>query len=91
VCARARVCIYNGVYTHMHMHIHTDALTLAHTHTLEHTIQYPLWYPRYDGVADMSCFNTTLPFAGWTSVSIKQYSGDADLCGLSQVDLDFQE
>ncbi len=50
--------------------------------------KYSLWYPRYDGVNSFEFF---APFAGWTTLSIKQTAGDAPWCGISQVDSDFIE
>ena len=49
---------------------------------------YPLWYPRWDGENSMDFFE---PFAGWEKVTVKQTAGDAPLCGVSQVDLDYRE
>eukprot|EP00055_Hartaetosiga_balthica_P011607 m.53345 g.53345 ORF g.53345 m.53345 type:complete len:169 (-) comp7663_c0_seq2:169-675(-) len=39
---------------------------------------FPLWYAHYDGVESFSDF---APFAGWSHPSIKQYRGDATVCG----------
>ena len=39
---------------------------------------YPLWYAHYDGSTDFSDFS---PFGGWSQPAIKQYQGDASLCG----------
>lgn len=40
-------------------------------------------YPDYDGVPN---FNSFSPFAGWTSPAMKQFQGDASVCG-ADVDL----
>ena len=48
-----------------------------------------LWYPHYDAVNNMDFASTVLPFAGFTSVYIKQTGGDVGLCGLSQVDSNY--
>jgi len=40
---------------------------------------YPLWYAHYDGSPSFSDFQ---PFAGWTKPNIKQYQGDAVVCGV---------
>lgn len=39
---------------------------------------HPLWYAHYDGSASFSDFSS---FGGWSHPSIKQYRGDASLCG----------
>ena len=39
---------------------------------------HQLWYPHYDGSPSFSDFRG---FGGWTKPSIKQYVGDAKLCG----------
>lgn len=45
----------------------------------------PLWYAHYDGEVSFSDFSK---IGGWTSPSIKQYSGTGNLCG-KEVDLDY--
>lgn len=49
---------------------------------------FPLWYPRWDATNTMEFFE---PFAGWGAVAMKQTAGDVDLCGISQVDLDYMQ
>eukprot|EP00029_Vermamoeba_vermiformis_P012960 TRINITY_DN78_c0_g1_i1.p1 TRINITY_DN78_c0_g1~~TRINITY_DN78_c0_g1_i1.p1 ORF type:complete len:209 (-),score=36.46 TRINITY_DN78_c0_g1_i1:98-724(-) len=44
---------------------------------------FPLWYAHYDNNPSFSDFS---PFGGWSSPAIKQYAGDATLCGVG-VDL----
>jgi len=39
---------------------------------------YPLWYAHYDGAPN---FNDFRSFGGWSKPSIKQFIGDATLCG----------
>ena len=46
---------------------------------------FPLWYPDYDGEPNFDSFS---PFAGWTSPAIKQFQGDASVCG-ADVDLNW--
>lgn len=46
---------------------------------------YPLWYAHYDGSASFSDFR---PFGGWSHPAIKQYRGDATVCGVG-VDLNY--
>mmetsp|Transcript_18241 Transcript_18241/g.25540 ORF Transcript_18241/g.25540 Transcript_18241/m.25540 type:complete len:216 (+) Transcript_18241:88-735(+) len=46
---------------------------------------YPLWYAHYD---DNPSFSDFVPFNGWSSPAIKQYYGDASMCGCD-VDLDW--
>lgn len=41
--------------------------------------KYPLWYAHYDGSRSFSDFS---PFGGWTRPSIKQFRGDATVCGV---------
>jgi len=43
---------------------------------------YPLWYSHYDNMANFSDFK---PFGGWNVPMIKQFTGDATVCG---IDLD---
>lgn len=43
-----------------------------------------LWTSEYDGIEDASVFT---PYGGWTSCSIKQYSGTSSLAGTGGVDL----
>lgn len=38
----------------------------------------PLWYAHYDGSPSFSDFS---PFGGWYKPAIKQYRGDASVCG----------
>ena len=45
----------------------------------------PLWYAHYDNWMSFDDFN---PFGGWSSPNMKQYTGDATLCGAG-VDLTF--
>jgi GH25 family lysozyme M1 (1,4-beta-N-acetylmuramidase) len=45
----------------------------------------PLWYAHYDNNPSFSDF---VAFGGWTSPAIKQYAGDATVCGAG-VDLNF--
>jgi len=45
----------------------------------------PLWYAHYDNSASFSDFAS---FAGWSSPAIKQYVGDATVCGVG-ADLDW--
>jgi len=40
---------------------------------------FPLWYAHYD---DYQSFNDFSAFGGWSSPSMKQFEGDATLCGL---------
>eukprot|EP00483_Globobulimina_turgida_P001272 UN01274 len=40
---------------------------------------WPLWYADYDGAKN---FNDFVAFGGWTKPVIKQYAGDAKVCGL---------
>jgi len=46
---------------------------------------YPLWYAHYDNTPN---FNDFQPFGGWTTPSIKQYKGDATICG-KDVDVNY--
>mmetsp|Transcript_7847 Transcript_7847/g.19220 ORF Transcript_7847/g.19220 Transcript_7847/m.19220 type:complete len:234 (-) Transcript_7847:257-958(-) len=46
---------------------------------------YQLWYAHYDGNPSFSDFK---PFGGWSKPAIKQYRGDATMCG-SGVDVNF--
>ena len=39
---------------------------------------HPLWYAHYDGAQNFNDFDS---FGGWSRPSIKQYQGDATLCG----------
>jgi len=39
---------------------------------------HPLWYAHYD---DKPSFGDFSPFGGWTKPSVKQYVGDATVCG----------
>jgi len=49
---------------------------------------YPLWYAHWD---DDDNFNDTdYNWGGWTSAKMKQYSGDATVCGAS-VDEDYMD
>lgn len=48
---------------------------------------YPLWYAHYDGKEDFNDWPTN-KFAGWTTPTMKQYSGSAVLCGID-VDLSY--
>jgi hypothetical protein len=41
--------------------------------------RFPLWYAHYDGNPSFGDFS---PFGGWSRPSIKQYRGDASLCGV---------
>jgi hypothetical protein len=50
--------------------------------------EFPLWYPRWDAEDSMDFF---APFGGWSEVAQKQTAGDVDMCGISQVDLDYME
>lgn len=43
--------------------------------------KYPLWYAHYDGKEDFDDWPSS-KFAGWTTPTIKQYSGSAYLCGI---------
>ena len=45
----------------------------------------PLWYAHYDNNPSFSDF---VPFGGWKTPSIKQYVGDATVCGVD-IDKDF--
>jgi len=47
--------------------------------------QYPLWYANYDGVPSFANFPA---FAGWSRPAMKQFAGDASLCG-ADVDLNW--
>lgn len=47
---------------------------------------YPLWASIYDGIPDRAV--GFVPFGGWTSVAIKQYSGTSSLAGVGGIDLD---
>jgi GH25 family lysozyme M1 (1,4-beta-N-acetylmuramidase) len=40
---------------------------------------FPLWYAHYDNKHTFSDF---VAFGGWTQPSLKQYAGDAPLCGI---------
>ena len=46
---------------------------------------HQLWYAHYD---DSPSFNDFSPFGGWNKPAIKQYVGDASVCG-SNVDKDW--
>jgi hypothetical protein len=48
---------------------------------------FQLWYPHYDNDPSFSDF---VPFAGWTSPTIKQYVGDSTMCNVG-VDLNYFE
>ena len=50
--------------------------------TLSGFQRLPLWYARYQTPPDPS-FSGFQPFGGWTSAAMKQYAGNAKLCGLS--------
>jgi len=41
--------------------------------------QFPLWYAHYDGKKDFSDFSS---FGGWARPNIKQFAGDATVCGM---------
>lgn len=41
---------------------------------------YPLWYAHYDGKEDFNDW-TTSQFGGWKLPTLKQYAGDAVICG----------
>jgi GH25 family lysozyme M1 (1,4-beta-N-acetylmuramidase) len=41
--------------------------------------QFPLWYAHYD---DNPSFSDFVPFGGWSSPNIKQFVGDATVCGM---------
>jgi len=45
-----------------------------------------LWYPKWDATNNMDFF---VPFGGWDFCSVKQTAGNAPLCNVSQVDLDY--
>jgi len=65
-----------------------DTATLARLSSLNITRPLappPLWYASWDGQDN---FNNWQPFADWTSPFMKQYQGDASLCGVS-VDLNW--
>ena len=40
--------------------------------------KYPLWYAHYDGTTNYNDFSA---FAGWSRPAIKQFAGDATVCG----------
>eukprot|EP00050_Salpingoeca_kvevrii_P010128 m.6746 g.6746 ORF g.6746 m.6746 type:complete len:310 (+) comp2649_c0_seq2:251-1180(+) len=40
---------------------------------------FPLWYAHYDGNPSFSDFE---PFGGWTKPAMKQFRGDASICGV---------
>jgi hypothetical protein len=40
---------------------------------------FPLWYAHYDNSASFADFR---PFGGWSKPAIKQYYGDASICGV---------
>jgi len=46
---------------------------------------YPLWYAHYDNSPSFSDF---VAFGGWTKPAIKQYEGDATVCGVG-VDINY--
>lgn len=46
---------------------------------------FPLWYPDYDGEPSFDSFSS---FAGWSSPAMKQFQGDASVCG-ADVDLNW--
>jgi len=48
---------------------------------------YPLWYAHYDGEANFDD-SWAYEFGGWTSPTMKQYSGDATICS-DDVDQDW--
>lgn len=48
---------------------------------------YPLWYAHYDKSASLADF---IPFGGWTKPTMKEYTGDGNVCGLD-VNLDYRE
>jgi GH25 family lysozyme M1 (1,4-beta-N-acetylmuramidase) len=41
---------------------------------------YPLWYARYDGKKSFDDYYLN-KFGGWTTPTLKQYAGDASVCG----------
>ncbi len=41
---------------------------------------YPLWYAHYDGKKTFDDFAAS-KFGGWTTPTLKQYAGDALVCG----------
>ena len=47
--------------------------------------QFPIWYAHYDGSASFSDFSS---FGGWGSPAMKQFQGDATVCGFG-VDLNW--
>jgi GH25 family lysozyme M1 (1,4-beta-N-acetylmuramidase) len=47
----------------------------------------PLWYAHYDSTQSFDDW-TNNKFAGWTTPTIKQYNGDAVVCGF-QMDVDY--
>jgi GH25 family lysozyme M1 (1,4-beta-N-acetylmuramidase) len=47
--------------------------------------EHPLWYAHYD---DKKSFSDFSPFGGWTKPHMKQYRGDAKVCG-ADVDLNW--
>lgn len=49
--------------------------------------QYPLWYAHYDGQANFDDWEKS-KFGGWAQPTLKQYAGDATLCGF-KLDLSF--
>jgi len=48
--------------------------------------KWPLWYAHYDANPSFSDFT---PFGGWTKPAMKQFGGNANVCG-ANVDLNFQ-
>ena len=49
--------------------------------------KHSLWYPRYDDINSMDFFE---PFADFDNVQIKQTQGNVALCGLTQVDSNYE-
>ncbi|CAK74851.1 unnamed protein product (macronuclear) [Paramecium tetraurelia] len=52
-----------------------------------HFASLPLWYPHYDQTPTFDDF-PKYKFGGWTTPSIKQYSGSSTVCGVG-VDLNY--
>jgi GH25 family lysozyme M1 (1,4-beta-N-acetylmuramidase) len=49
--------------------------------------KYPLWYAHYDGKQTFDDYSIN-PFGGWIKPTMKQYSGDASICGI-RLDLSY--
>ena len=65
------------------LHLHVGMYTSASqwdpiTGGATYASGYPLWYAHYDGSRSFGDFR---PFGGWSKPNIKQFRGDASVCG----------